>query len=148
VDLSIGVSCRGIVAPGGWAAVFRTGRRGRWDLAGSAPRTTSNILLLQAAIEGLTSLERPCNVTLYTNSDYLGKGASQWVHAWQRNGWRTQSRGAVKNRELWEALLVASARHHIDWRVVKGQTLPDDLQEARKRAAAGAALAAERDLGT
>ena len=133
VGVSVGVSCQGSTGPGGWAAVLRF-ERARQIMQGRENETTPNILPLKAATEALNALKAPHNVTVYTVSDYLGKGASQWVPAWQQRGWRTASGSPVKNRGRWEALLEAAQRHVVSWQVVRGEPLPADLEEAKARA--------------
>lgn len=112
-------ACRGNPGPGGWGAVLEmdTARR---DLWGGEPRTTNNRMELTAAIEALNALKRPCNVELYTDSNYLRQGITNWLAGWKRNGWRTAARKPVKNTDLWQALDVACQRHTITWRWVKG----------------------------
>ena len=138
VELSIGASCRGSIGPGGWAAILRSDR-GRKTLRGHERETTSNILYLRAATEGLGALRTPFNVTVYTVSAYLGQGASRWVQDWQRRGWRTRKGEPVKNRDLWEDLLKAARAHRVTWQVIAqkagGQPLPADLAETRALAA-------------
>ena len=112
-------ACKGNPGPGGWGVVLRQGERER-ELAGGAPQTTNNRMELQAAIEGLRVLKRPCKVTLYTDSIYVRDGITKWIFGWQRNGWRTADRKPVKNAELWQALLEAARPHKIDWKWVKG----------------------------
>ncbi len=77
---------------------------------------------LTAVIEGLKALKRPCQVTLYLDSEYVRKGITEWIHGWKAKGWRTASKQPVKNVELWQALdhVVSSAGHRIEWRWVKG----------------------------
>lgn len=112
-------ACKGNPGPGGWGVVLRQGERER-ELAGGEPQTTNNRMELQAAIEGLRALKRPCKVTLYTDSIYVRDGITKWIFGWQRNGWRTSDRKPVKNAELWQALLEAARPHKIDWKWVKG----------------------------
>lgn len=75
---------------------------------------------LQAAIEALKALKRTCHVDLYTDSEYLRKGVTEWMQVWIKNGWRTSAKKAVKNKELWLALEQQITRHKIDWHWVKG----------------------------
>ena len=75
---------------------------------------------LQAVIEGLTALTRPCQVELYTDSQYVQKGIQEWIHAWRRNGWLTSARKPVRNADLWQILWEATQRHQISWYWVKG----------------------------
>ncbi|HEY7899953.1 MAG TPA: ribonuclease HI [Caulobacteraceae bacterium] len=112
-------ACRGNPGPGGWGAVlFAKGRRR--EIWGGAPDTTNNRMELTAAIEALTALKRACRVELHTDSQYVKNGITQWLNLWKARGWRTFSRGAVKNEDLWRALDAAAARHQIDWRWIKG----------------------------
>jgi ribonuclease HI len=112
-------ACRGNPGPGGWGAVLIFGDRER-DLWGGEAATTNNRMELTAAIEALSALKRACRVELHTDSKYVMTGITQWLRLWKARGWRTMSRGAVKNEDLWRALDAAAARHEIDWRWVKG----------------------------
>jgi ribonuclease HI len=112
-------ACRGNPGPGGWGAVLIFGDNER-DIWGGAPDTTNNRMELTAAIEALLALKRPCRVELHTDSQYVKNGITQWLTLWKARGWRTLSKGAVKNEDLWRRLDGAAARHDIDWRWVKG----------------------------
>ena len=112
-------SCLGNPGPGGWASILRYNGHKR-EMFGCSPQTTNNRMELMAAIEALNALKRPCHVQLYTDSVYVRDGITKWIHGWRRNGWRTSDKKPVKNAELWQALLEASARHRIDWHWVKG----------------------------
>jgi len=112
-------ACKGNPGPGGWAAVLLTGQHRR-EVAGSDPETTNNRMELRAAIEGLRLLNRRCRVTLVTDSEYLRKGITSWIIAWQKNGWRTKDRQPVKNAELWRELLDLVGHHDMQWRWTKG----------------------------
>ncbi len=105
--------------PGGWAALLLAGEH-RKELSGGEAATTNNRMELTAAIMALEALNQPCAITLYTDSEYLKKGISEWLAGWVRKGWKTTSGQPVKNRELWERLHAAAARHDIDWRWVRG----------------------------
>ena len=91
-------------------------------LHGGEPHTTNNRMELRAAIEGLAALKRPCRVALYTDSEYLRKGITEWLAGWKRNGWKTSARKPVKNQDLWERLDREVARHEIHWHWVKGHS--------------------------
>ena len=112
-------ACRGNPGPGGWGAVLIFGENER-DIWGGSPATTNNRMELTAAIEALRALKRPCRVELHTDSQYVKNGITQWLGLWKARGWRTLSKGAVKNEDLWRELDEAAARHQIDWRWVKG----------------------------
>ena len=112
-------ACRGNPGPGGWGAVLMSGAHER-ELCGGELATTNNRMELTAAIEALNTLKRPCRVELHTDSQYVRTGVSEWLNIWKARGWRTTSKGAVKNEDLWRLLDEARARHQVDWRWVKG----------------------------
>ena len=112
-------ACRGNPGPGGWGAVLIFGERER-EIWGGAAATTNNRMEMTAAIEALAALNRPCRVELHTDSKYLQTGITQWLALWKARGWRTMSKGAVMNEDLWRRLEDARARHDVDWRWVKG----------------------------
>jgi ribonuclease HI len=115
--------CVGNPGPGGWAALLQYGANEK-ELSGRFRQTTNNRMELRAAIEALEALKRPCAVELYTDSQYLRDGITQWIHTWQRNGWRTGDKKPVKNQDLWRRLLVAVERHQpaggVEWCWLKG----------------------------
>ncbi|MEX1019781.1 MAG: ribonuclease HI [Litorilinea sp.] len=115
--------CIGNPGPGGWAAILRYGEHLR-ELSGRFRATTNNRMELRAAIEGLAALKRASVVEIYTDSQYLRQGITQWCHRWQANGWKTAKKEPVKNQDLWQWLLAEVARHEpaggIDWRWLKG----------------------------
>jgi ribonuclease HI len=90
------------------------------EISGGEPATTNNRMELTAAIEALNALNRPCAVELHTDSQYVKNGITQWLPLWKARGWRTMTKGAVKNEDLWRRLDEARARHQVDWRWVKG----------------------------
>jgi ribonuclease HI len=114
-------ACRGNPGPGGWGAVLLYGGREK-ELCGGELATTNNRMELTAAIEALGALKRPCRVELHTDSEYLRRGISEWLSIWKGRGWRTLSKGAVKNEDLWRRLDEARLRHEVDWRWVKGHS--------------------------
>jgi ribonuclease HI len=77
---------------------------------------------LRAAIEALNALKRPCRVEIHTDSNYVREGITKWIHGWKRNGWRTADKKPVKNADLWQDLLEATARHDVRWHWVKGHS--------------------------
>ena len=112
-------SCRGNPGPGGWGAILTMGGHER-EIWGGDPATTNNRMELTAAIEALDALKRPCHVELHTDSQYVRNGITQWLSLWKARGWRTMTKGAVKNEDLWRRLDEARLRHEVDWRWVKG----------------------------
>ena len=134
-------ACLGNPGPGGWAALLRYNGHEK-ELTGAASKTTNNRMEMRAAINALNALKRPCIVTIHTDSQYLRQGITQWVHNWQRNGWRTAGKKPVKNKDLWQALLKAAEPHEVHWEWVKGHAGHDEnervdalaSEEARTRA--------------
>jgi ribonuclease HI len=112
-------ACDGNPGPGGWAALLRSGTHVR-ELTGGEPATTNNRMELQAAISALTALKEPCEVTLFTDSEYLRHGITEWLSLWKANHWKTAERKAVKNEDLWRQLDEVASRHKVTWQWVKG----------------------------
>lgn len=112
-------ACKGNPGPGGWGVVLQYGDVEK-TLHGGERDTTNNRMELQAAIEGLKVLKRACRVELYTDSQYVRKGITEWMTGWKRNGWKTAAKKPVKNAELWRELDEQVSRHSINWHWVKG----------------------------
>jgi ribonuclease HI len=119
VEIFTDGACKGNPGPGGWGAILRSNGKER-ELSGGEALTTNNRMELMAAIEALKALKKPCHVQLYTDSNYVRDGITRWIHGWRRNGWKTADKKPVKNAELWQALLDATAPHRIDWHWVRG----------------------------
>lgn len=119
VDIFTDGACSGNPGPGGWGAVMRY-RDSERELWGGERRTTNNRMELMAAIQALEALKRPVKVRLYTDSQYLRDGITGWIRKWKENGWRTAGKNPVKNRDLWQRLDAAIARHEIEWHWVRG----------------------------
>jgi len=90
------------------------------ELFGGEAETTNNRMELTAAIEALNALERTSAVTVITDSSYVKDGITKWLHGWKQRGWKTAAKKPVKNKELWQALEEAQARHQVSWEWVKG----------------------------
>lgn len=112
-------ACSGNPGPGGWGALLVYGEARR-TICGGEGETTNNRMELMAAIMALETLSRPCDVDLWTDSQYLRQGITEWLKGWKRNGWKTASRQPVKNVDLWQRLDEAQARHQVAWHWVKG----------------------------
>jgi ribonuclease HI len=112
-------ACESNPGPGGWAAMLECAGR-RKELSGGEPATTNNRMELQAAIAALQALKEPCAVELFTDSEYLRQGITEWLPGWKARGWRTADKKPVKNADLWRALDEAGRRHRVQWRWVKG----------------------------
>jgi ribonuclease HI len=112
-------ACRGNPGPGGWGAILRAGRNEK-ELWGGEAQTTNNRMELTAVIRALEALKGPSRVRLYTDSQYVQKGISEWIHSWKRKGWKTADKKDVKNVDLWQALDRVAAQHDVEWKWVKG----------------------------
>ena len=131
-------ACSGNPGPGGWGAILVHGGT-RKELSGGETETTNNRMELQAAIEALNALKRPCKVAVYTDSVYVRDGITKWIKGWERNGWRTAAKKPVKNAELWQALQAALQPHDIDWHWVKGHAGHPENERADELARTGMA---------
>ncbi len=114
-------ACRGNPGPGGWAATLSLGEHFR-ELSGAEAATTNNRMELTAVIEALSALKRESRVRVFTDSEYVRRGITEWLKAWKARDWRTADKKPVKNRDLWERLDAVAARHDIEWRWVKGHS--------------------------
>ena len=139
VEICVKASCRGAQGPGGWGAVLRMGNRTR-TLSGHEPSTTANAMLIRAATGALQALNRPCRVTLYSDSKYLIQGASQWIKGWQSRGWQTREGKPVANQGEWLALMEAARPHDVTWLLPEGEDTLTDLERAAELAGEAAAL--------
>ena len=121
VEIFTDGACRGNPGPGGWGALLRCGDVEK-ELFGGELDTTNNRMELQAAIEGLKALSRPCSVDLTTDSVYVRNGITTWLDGWKKKGWKTAARQPVKNVDLWQALDLENQRHEVRWHWVKGHS--------------------------
>ena len=96
-------ACRGNPGPGGWGAVLIAGAHEK-ELSGAEALTTNNRMELPAAIRALAALKRPCSIQLYTDSQYVRKGITEWLAQWKARDWRTADKKPVKNVDLWQEL--------------------------------------------
>lgn len=114
-------ACRGNPGPGGWGALLRYGSHEK-TLSGSEAHTTNNRMELLAAIEALKSLKETCRVELYTDSQYVQKGISEWLIGWKKRDWKKPDKKPVKNADLWQQLDKETERHEVSWHWVKGHS--------------------------
>ena len=105
--------------PGGWAARLLYGDGRVEELGGFASDTTNNRMELQAAIEGLKATPSDVSITLVTDSEYLRKGITEWIHGWKRRGWRTAAKKPVLNQDLWRILDQLNAPT-VQWQYTQG----------------------------
>ena len=112
-------ACSRNPGPGGWGAILTFKEREK-ELKGGEPATTNNRMELMAAIAALEALKKPCAVDLYTDSQYLRGGITEWIKQWKRNGWRTADKKPVRNVDLWQRLDAALKPHRVNWHWVRG----------------------------
>ncbi len=112
-------ACKGNPGPGGWGVLLRAGGRER-EMCGGEAQTTNNRMELTAVIEALSALTQRSQVRVYTDSQYVQKGISEWIHNWKRRGWLTADRKPVKNADLWRKLDEVAKQHEVEWYWVKG----------------------------
>jgi len=117
--------CVGNPGPGGWAAVLRHGDQLR-EISGGELATTNNRMELRAAIESLRALKQPCAVQIFTDSEYLRNGITNWIKGWKARGWITKDKKPVKNADLWRDLDSACVRHRVTWGWLKGHAGHED----------------------
>ncbi len=137
-------ACSGNPGPGGWGAILRHGPHEK-ELSGAEAETTNNRMELMAAIAALRALKEPVIVDLYTDSEYLKRGITEWLARWKARGWKTAARKPVKNADLWRQLEEAMAPHEVRWHWVRGHA-GHEMNE-RADALARAAIARLRRHG-
>ncbi len=114
-------ACKGNPGPGGWGAWMRSGTHEK-ELWGGEALTTNNRMELTAVIQALLALKKRCDVVIYTDSQYVRKGITEWIIGWQSRGWKTADKKPVKNADLWQQLQHATTQHQVEWRWVKGHS--------------------------
>jgi ribonuclease HI len=129
-------ACRGNPGPGGWGVLLRSGSKEK-ELWGGEADTTNNRMELTAVIRALEALKRPSRVRLYTDSQYVQKGISEWVRQWKRRGWLTAEKKPVKNVDLWQRLDELAARHEVEWHWVRGHAGHEENERADRLANKG-----------
>lgn len=130
-------ACSGNPGPGGWAALLRFGAHQK-EISGAEAHTTNNRMELMAAIESLALLKRACAVTIYTDSEYLKRGVTEWMPGWKRRGWKRKG-GELLNVDLWQKLDHLLQQHRVAWQWVKGHA--NHAENERVDALACAAIA-------
>jgi len=111
-------ACEPNPGPGGWAVLLLYGRHTK-ELSGADPATTNNRMELTAAVQAMTALTQPCQVDIYTDSEYLRRGISEWLPNWRQRGWKRKG-GKLANIDLWQALEATLEEHSINWHWVRG----------------------------
>jgi len=136
-------ACRGNPGPGGWGVLLRSNGAQK-ELYGGEADTTNNRMELMAAIRGLEALKRPSRVKLTTDSLYVMKGITTWIHDWKKKGWRTADKKPVKNEDLWRQLDELAAKHDVEWRWVKGHAGHPENERADELANRGIPIETDR----
>jgi ribonuclease HI len=121
VEIYTDGACRGNPGPGGWGALLTVGEHMK-ELSGAEALTTNNRMELTAVIRALEALKRPSRLRIFTDSEYVRRGITEWVRSWKARGWKTADRKPVKNQDLWERLDSLTAGHQIEWRWVRGHS--------------------------
>ncbi|CAI3925167.1 Ribonuclease HI (RnhA) (PDB:1LAW) [Commensalibacter communis] len=121
VDIWTDGGCSPNPGAGGWGVLLRCRGKER-ELSGGEAETTNNRMELTAAAVALETLTRPCLVNLYTDSEYVRKGITEWLAGWKRNGWKTSAKKPVANADLWQRLEAAAESHQVQWHWVKGHS--------------------------
>jgi ribonuclease HI len=115
-------ACSGNPGPGGWGAILRYKGHEK-EISGGEPETTNNRMELLAVISALETLKEPCKVVISTDSQYIANAFNKgWLDNWQKNNWKTSAKKPVKNKDLWEKLLVQANKHQLVWEWVKGHS--------------------------
>lgn len=136
VDIFTDGACSGNPGPGGWGALLRMGAVEK-ELCGGELETTNNRMEMMAVIEALQVLKRPVKARVHTDSQYVQKGISEWIHGWKRRGWKTADKKPVKNEDLWRRLDTLAAGHEVEWLWVKGHAGHAENERADALARAG-----------
>lgn len=135
-----GSSCGNRVGPGGWSYVVVKKGRIVFQLSGGLEVATNNQMELMGPINALKYLHMRelTNAAIYTDSQYVQKGITEWIHGWRRNGWKSASGEAVKNQDLWKTLHALRQGLSIEWNWVRGHNgntyneVADTLAKAAK----------------
>lgn len=144
VDIYTDGACSGNPGPGGWGVLVRAGSI-ETELCGGEPATTNNRMELLAVIEALQSLPEPVTARVYTDSQYVQKGISEWIHSWKERGWKTAGKEPVKNEDLWRRLDALASGHKLEWHWVRGHS--GHPENERVDALARAGLEQSRSAG-
>lgn len=143
VEIFTDGACKGNPGTGGWGALLRFGGQEK-ELFGGEANTTNNRMELLAVIRALESLNRRCRVQVHTDSQYVQKGISEWIHGWKRRGWKTADNSPVKNADLWRQLDALASQHEVEWRWVRGHAGHVENERADALANRGAATVNRR----
>jgi len=129
-------ACSGNPGPGGWGVLLRMNGHEK-ELYGGEAHTTNQQMELQAAVEALRALTKPCKITIVSDSKYVVQGMSEWIHNWKKKGWKTAGKKPVSNLERWQALDVLAAKHDVTWQWIKGHAGHEGNERADELARRG-----------
>ena len=131
-------ACKGNPGPGGWGVYIQLNDEEK-DLYGGNPETTNNQMEMQAALEALKYLKDKNDVIeLFTDSNYLRQGITEWIHKWKLNNWRTAAKKPVANRDLWIEISDLNEKMNVQWNWVKGHAGDPGNERADQLANLGA----------
>ncbi len=137
VELYTDGACSGNPGPGGWGCILRF-KGVEKELYGGENPSTNNRMEMMAVLQGLNALTRPCVVEVYTDSEYVKKGMTEWLRGWKVRGWKTADKKPVKNDDLWKLLDEAASRHKVTWHWVRGHAGHPENERADELARKGA----------
>jgi len=137
VELFTDGACSGNPGPGGWGAILRW-RGQEKELSGGASETTNNRMELEAVIQGLKALKKPSRVVIYTDSQYVQRGMTEWLKAWKAKGFRIKGGGQRPNTDLWRELDALAQTHDVKWRWIRGHNGHPENERADQLAVAAA----------
>ena len=134
VDIYTDGACSGNPGPGGWGAILVAKMNkhviSEKEIYGGEYNTTNNRMELMAAINGLSALTKPSDVTIITDSKYLKDGMTKWLAQWTANNWRNSKNKEIKNIDLWKQMYSLSRTHQISWMWVKGHNNHEQNEKA------------------
>ncbi len=131
-------ACSGNPGPGGWGVLMQFGEKEK-ELFGGEPDTTNNRMELMAAIQALESIKPGYkgDITLWTDSTYVMKGITEWIHGWKKRGWKKSDKKPVLNEDLWKRLDAVNAKYTVNWKWVKGHAGHEGNERADELAGRG-----------
>ncbi len=136
IDIYTDGACSGNPGPGGWGAILRAKGQEK-ELFGGEAQTTNNRMEMRAVIEALRAMKRPVAARVYTDSQYVMKGITEWIQGWKRRGWKTAGKEPVKNEDLWRTLDALASQHKLEWHWVRGHNGHPENERADELARRG-----------
>tara|TARA_B100000767_G_scaffold273290_1_gene303013 strand:+ start:1211 stop:1639 length:429 start_codon:yes stop_codon:yes gene_type:complete len=115
-------ACSGNPGPGGWGAVIFDEKKRQQNISGKEKDTTNNRMELMAPIMALKKIKSKSDVVIFTDSTYVKNGITEWIKKWEKNGWISSNKKAVKNKDLWIKLNVLCQKNEVLWKWIKGHS--------------------------